>query len=65
MTDEKNEKKHCKVCSCVVGEVCAEVGESDELVVVDEDIPMAYILNEGDRLCLKCSNSVTYYRRVK
>ena len=59
------DKKRCKVCCQEVGDQYSEVLEDREIVIVDEQIPIAYILNSGDCLCNRCGEEVTYYRRIR
>ena len=55
----------CKKCGkpCEGGSI--ECTEDHELVVVDEQIQEAIILNKGDHLCDACNKVVTYYRRIR
>lgn len=57
--------KKCKKCGSELKAMHSEVTEDREIVVVDEQLREATILNKGDCLCENCGKVVTYYRRVR
>lgn len=58
--------KECKKCGLELeNRQYSEVTEDREIVVVDEQIQQAIILDKGDCLCERCGRAVTYYRRIK
>ncbi|KKM88896.1 hypothetical protein LCGC14_1254030 [marine sediment metagenome] len=60
-----SEAKKCLHCDADMDGSYGEITEDRELVVVDEKVQEATILNKGDCLCSTCYLNLTMYRRIR